>query len=301
VARRLVVEADGGSRGNPGPAGFGALVRDADTGVLLAEVAEAIGTATNNVAEYRGLIAGLRAAHSVDPEAKVDVRMDSKLVVEQMSGRWKIKHPSMRPLALEAASVFPPGQVGYSWIPRERNVHADRLANEALDAAARGSTWEPPAAQPPVATPDGPVDVDEAEVEPAPQTALVGWADLGPPTTFVLLRHGETAHTAAKRFSGSGGDDPALSDAGRLQAERAGRRRARPRRRRGDRGIAAAPHPGNRKRGRRAARPRRPYGGRVRRDRVRQLGRPDLRRSPRALARAAPRLARLAVSRPAGR
>jgi probable phosphoglycerate mutase len=189
--------------------------------VLLAEVAEAIGTATNNVAEYRGLIAGLRAAHSVDPEAKVDVRMDSKLVVEQMSGRWKIKHPSMRPLALEAASVFPPGQVGYSWIPRERNVHADRLANEALDAAARGSTWEPPAAQPPVATPDGPVDVDEAEVEPAPQTALVGWADLGPPTTFVLLRHGETEHTAAKRFSGSGGDDPALSDAGRLQAERA--------------------------------------------------------------------------------
>jgi probable phosphoglycerate mutase len=215
VGRRFVVEADGGSRGNPGPAGYGALVRDAATGELLAEVAEAIGTATNNVAEYRGLIAGLHAARELDPDASVEVLMDSKLVVEQMSGRWKVKHPSMRPLAVEAAGVLPAERVTYTWIPRERNRHADRLANEAMDAAARGETWISGAGFP------APVAVDEAEVEPAPQNALVGWADLGPPTTFVLLRHGETKYTAAKRFSGSGGDDAELSAVGREQAARA--------------------------------------------------------------------------------
>ncbi|KPI02466.1 Phosphoglycerate mutase [Actinobacteria bacterium OK074] len=132
--REFVVEADGGSRGNPGPAGFGAVVSDAVTGETLAEAAEFIGVATNNVAEYRGLLAGLRAAHELDPTASVHVRMDSKLVVEQMSGRWQIKHPSMKPLALQASRVFPPDRVTYEWIPRERNKHADRLANEAMDA-----------------------------------------------------------------------------------------------------------------------------------------------------------------------
>src|SRR5438067_3873667 len=92
VSRRLVVEADGGSRGNPGPAGYGAVVRDADSGEVLAEVAAAIGTATNNEAEYRGLIEGLRAAQTFEPSA-IEVRLDSKLVVEQMSSRWKVKHP----------------------------------------------------------------------------------------------------------------------------------------------------------------------------------------------------------------
>ena len=87
MSRELVVEADGGSRGNPGPAGFGALVRDAKTGELLKEIAESIGVATNNVAEYRGLIAGLRAAHDIDPAATISVLMDSKLVVEQMQGK----------------------------------------------------------------------------------------------------------------------------------------------------------------------------------------------------------------------
>ena len=96
MTRRLVVEADGGSRGNPGPAGYGALVRDAGTGKVLAERAESVGRATNNVAEYGGLVAGLQAALDLDPTADVEVRMDSKLVVEQMSGRWKIKHPDMQ-------------------------------------------------------------------------------------------------------------------------------------------------------------------------------------------------------------
>ncbi|ANH91277.1 bifunctional RNase H/acid phosphatase [Streptomyces sp. SAT1] len=139
--REFIVEADGGSRGNPGPAGYGAVVFDASDGQPLAEAAEYLGTVTNNVAEYRGLLAGLRAAHALDPGAAVHVRMDSKLVVEQMSGRWRIKHPDLQPLAAEAARVFPPGRVTYEWIPRARNKHADRLANEAMDAGARGEPW----------------------------------------------------------------------------------------------------------------------------------------------------------------
>ncbi|WP_432098284.1 bifunctional RNase H/acid phosphatase [Streptomyces sp. WAC 04229] len=141
--REFVVEADGGSRGNPGPAGYGAVVLDAATGESLVEAAEYLGVVTNNVAEYRGLLAGLRAAKELDPDARVHVRMDSKLVVEQMSGRWKIKHPDMKPLAAEAARVFPPGRVTYEWIPRADNKHADRLANEAMDAGARGEQWSP--------------------------------------------------------------------------------------------------------------------------------------------------------------
>ncbi|MEU6877308.1 bifunctional RNase H/acid phosphatase [Streptomyces sp. NPDC046712] len=143
--REVVVEADGGSRGNPGPAGYGAVVLDPVTGETLAERAEYIGVATNNVAEYKGLVAGLKAARELFPDARVHVRMDSKLVVEQMSGRWKIKHPDMKPLAAEAARVFPAHQVRYEWIPRERNKHADRLANEAMDAGKRGRQWEPSA------------------------------------------------------------------------------------------------------------------------------------------------------------
>ncbi|MFJ1651108.1 bifunctional RNase H/acid phosphatase [Streptomyces sp. NPDC088337] len=139
--REFIVEADGGSRGNPGPAGYGAAVLDAATGETLAEHAEYLGVATNNVAEYRGLLAGLRAAHALDPAAAVHVRMDSKLVIEQMSGRWKIKHPDLKPLATAAGRVFPADRVTYEWIPRERNKHADRLANEAMDAGARGEQW----------------------------------------------------------------------------------------------------------------------------------------------------------------
>jgi ribonuclease H / adenosylcobalamin/alpha-ribazole phosphatase len=138
VTRRLVVEADGGSRGNPGPAGYGAVVRDAATGEVLAEVSDSLGRATNNVAEYSGLIAGLTAAAGIARGADVEVRMDSKLVVEQMSGRWQIKHPDMRPLAAKARQAAAAlGRVSYTWVPRSRNAHADRLANQAMDAAAR--------------------------------------------------------------------------------------------------------------------------------------------------------------------
>ena len=216
---RLIVEADGGSRGNPGPAAYGAVVRDAETGQVLAERAEYIGIDTNNVAEYRGLIAGLTAAQEIDPDATVEARLDSKLVVEQLSGRWKIKHPSMRPLALRAREIMPADRVTYTWVPRERNKHADRLANEALDAAARGQTWSETTSN---AAPDGESQdepfVDEAEIEP-PAEKLVGWdIGLGTPTTTLLLRHGETAHTVRKLFSGSGGADPPLVENGRAQA-----------------------------------------------------------------------------------
>src|SRR3954453_15618530 len=98
---KVVVEADGGSRGNPGPAGYGAVVVDAVPDEVLAERADGIGRATNNVAEYRGLIAGLEAAIELGATS-VEARMDSKLVVEQMAGRWKVKHPSMQPLVAQA-------------------------------------------------------------------------------------------------------------------------------------------------------------------------------------------------------
>ncbi|MGW6565000.1 bifunctional RNase H/acid phosphatase [Streptomyces sp. NPDC054975] len=315
----VVVEADGGSRGNPGPAGYGAVVLDPVTGETLAERAEYIGVATNNVAEYKGLVAGLKAARELFPDAKVHVRMDSKLVVEQMSGRWKIKHPDMKPLAAEAARVFPASQVRYEWIPREKNKHADRLANEAMDAGKRGRQWEPSAstaaldrpAAPSVAPSGPPGDATagaararaalagagvgsasgagagaagtrtgsgtgigtgsgggraddglfaadetlaaqaraslataataeresaasgdfEAEAGAAAHPGRAthgpaaagapGWGapDMGAPATFVLLRHGETALTPEKRFSGSGGTDPELSAAGLRQAD----------------------------------------------------------------------------------
>ncbi|MEV6973345.1 bifunctional RNase H/acid phosphatase [Kitasatospora sp. NPDC093806] len=221
AARRFVVEADGGSRGNPGPAGYGAVVRDGDTGQIIAEAAEFIGHATNNVAEYKGLIAGLKAARELDPDASVDVRMDSKLVVEQMSGRWKIKHPDMQPLAAEARTILPRGQVKYTWIPREKNKDADRLANEAMDAGKAGRQWEPKASRAAAlpTTPVAPVEAAPLETA-APKAGWAAEADLGTPTTFVLLRHGETALTPEKRFSGSGGSDPELSEKGRWQAER---------------------------------------------------------------------------------
>ncbi|MEH0623955.1 bifunctional RNase H/acid phosphatase [Streptomyces stelliscabiei] len=302
--REFIVEADGGSRGNPGPAGYGSVVLDAVTGETLVEAAEYIGVATNNVAEYRGLIAGLKAAYELDPEASVRVRMDSKLVVEQLSGRWKIKHPDMKPLAAEAARVFPPGRVTYEWMPREQNKHADRLANEAMDAGKRGEQWSPAASTADLDTratrtaataapePSGPpgdatagaakaraalagattaartdgsraagtaaglraaetaadvraaetaADVRAAETVTDPRAAVTttdpdaartaadlraarnvasAAPDLGTPATFVLLRHGETPLTPQKRFSGSGGSDPSLSDVGRYQAER---------------------------------------------------------------------------------
>lgn len=130
---RFVIEADGGSRGNPGPAAYGTLIYHAETRETVFEIGQKIGIATNNVAEYQGLIAGLRALSELDPNAEVEVRMDSKLVVEQMSGNWKVKHENIKPLVSQAKEAFPPEKVKYVWVPRESNTRADALLNRALD------------------------------------------------------------------------------------------------------------------------------------------------------------------------
>ena len=213
VTGKLLVEADGGSRGNPGPAGYGAVVRDADSGEVLAELSESLGTTTNNVAEYSGLIAGLEKAADLAPGADVDVRMDSKLVVEQMSGRWQIKHPALQPLASRASQAARRlGRVRYEWVPRARNAHADRLANQAMDGAknggARAGGSSPEAGGPDSAPRPGP-----------------GWsAAQGEPTTTVLLRHGETPLSVERRFAGRG--DIPLTETGKLQAKAAAQRLA---------------------------------------------------------------------------
>jgi len=211
VSRRVVVEADGGSRGNPGPAAYGAVLKDAATGAVLGEDGTAIGVATNNVAEYSGLIAGLELARDLAPGATIEVRMDSKLVVEQMSGRWKVKHAAMKPLFEKARALAPAGTT-YTWMPRAENAHADRLVNEALDGTRSGVTV--------------PVDSLMEEIQgPADDAPYRGLPEpLAAPTTLILLRHGVTEHTTAKRFSGGlGGDNPGLSDEGREQVAEAAR------------------------------------------------------------------------------
>jgi probable phosphoglycerate mutase len=132
MARHFVITADGGSRGNPGAAAFGAVVYENDK--IVKEIGAAIGVASNNVAEYQGLIAGLKAVNEIDPKATILVKMDSKLVIEQMSGRWKVKHPNMKELAKQAFATHDPKLVSYQWIPREENSHADSILNDVLDS-----------------------------------------------------------------------------------------------------------------------------------------------------------------------
>lgn len=204
---RVTIEADGGSRGNPGVAGYGAVVLGPGREVL-AERAEGIGHATNNVAEYRGLIAGLEAAAELGA-TEVAARLDSKLVVEQMSGRWKVKHPDMIPLAAKARTLAARfDKVTYTWIPREQNSHADRLANAAMDG-----TWEQSAD---AAVPAAPAAVPESSP---------GWTGaVGKPTRFLLLRHGQTPLSVERRYSGRG--NPELTELGRAQAAGAAARLA---------------------------------------------------------------------------
>ncbi|MGY1745508.1 bifunctional RNase H/acid phosphatase [Blastococcus sp. SYSU D00695] len=212
MSGRFVVEADGGSRGNPGPAGYGALVRDAATGTVLAERAASVGRATNNVAEYGGLVAGLQAVLDLTGAgagtARVEVRMDSKLVVEQMSGRWKVKHPDMQKLAVQAQAIARQlGEVRYTWVPRAQNAAADALANSAMD----GRPVHRDLAAEPSRTED---DVQPAAPEREPAVT----------TVTHLLRHGQTEHTPERRFSGR--NELPLSAIGRAQAEAAAERAA---------------------------------------------------------------------------
>ncbi|MDA3649004.1 bifunctional RNase H/acid phosphatase [Saccharopolyspora indica] len=200
MSSAVLVEADGGSRGNPGPAGCGAVVRDAGTGAVLAERSIGLGVTTNNVAEYQGLIAGLRAAAELGA-VEVAVRMDSKLVVEQMAGRWKVKHANLQPLAAEARGLVDGfDRVSFEWIPRAANAHADRLANEAMDEQAGGNE-------------------QSARIRPS------GWLGAnGTPTKMLLLRHGQTPLSVERRYSGRG--DVALTELGERQVRAAGERLA---------------------------------------------------------------------------
>lgn len=194
---KVVIEADGGSRGNPGPAGYGAVVWTADHSTVLAESKQAIGRATNNVAEYRGLIAGLDDAVKLGA-TEAAVLMDSKLVVEQMSGRWKVKHPDLLKLYVEAqalASQF--RRINYEWVPRARNTYADRLANDAMDAAAQSAA----------------ADADPAKIVATESPTSPGWTGArGTPTRLLLLRHGQTELSEQRRYSGRG--NPGLNEVG---------------------------------------------------------------------------------------
>ena len=184
MARHFLLTADGGSRGNPGPAGYGSVITE--NGKIVAELYDYIGVATNNVAEYSGLIAGLTAINEIDANATVDVKMDSKLVVEQMSGRWQIKHADMRVLAQSARSAHNPSLVSYTWIPRDENSHADRLANKALDLQAGGG--------------------EVIQIQQNYLTERLLSSEKA--TTIFLIRHGETILTPFKKFSGDGPLNP---------------------------------------------------------------------------------------------
>ncbi|MGI8948716.1 MAG: bifunctional RNase H/acid phosphatase [Ornithinimicrobium sp.] len=223
MPRALLVEADGGSRGNPGVAGYGALVRDATTGALLAERAAPLGRASNNVAEYSGLIAGLQAVLDLElaGDAEVTVRMDSKLVVEQMAGRWKVKHQDMRRLALQARDLvrqveWAGGQVDFRWIPRADNAAADALSNDGMDGhTVRRDHGGAPADPDAPAFGEGWAPVAEVVLSTETTPTLEGSCRV------VLVRHGVTEFTLARRLDGRGGADPELAELGLEQARAA--------------------------------------------------------------------------------
>lgn len=208
----LVIEADGGSRGNPGPAGYGAVVRDGTTGEVLAERAEFLGVTTNNVAEYRGLIAGLQAAAAINSDAQIVARLDSKLVVEQMSGRWKIKHPEMQKLAREARAILPAANVSFTWIPRAENAAADSLANQAMDGGVGTHISNdygaepalPPAAEPGLPASESTVIVlirnGGAPVDRLRSLGSGAWADL-PAPAWVVSAPAERAKETAREIA----------------------------------------------------------------------------------------------------
>ena len=130
----LIAYIDGGARGNPGPAGYGVRIEQAD-GTLVEEFHASIGVATNNVAEYRGLIAALEWARKHDCPA-LQVRSDSLLLVQQMRGNYRVKHPGLQPLYARARLLaLEIGRVTYEHVGRALNAHADRLANAAMDDA----------------------------------------------------------------------------------------------------------------------------------------------------------------------
>ena len=221
---KLVIFADGGSRGNPGIAGSGTAVYNEDRSQLLREIAYVVGQkSTNNVAEYHGLLRGLEAAVELGAD-EVEFYMDSKLVVEQMNGRWTNKHPDMQKLAIEARRLL--NQIprfSLEWVPRAKNSVADELSNVAMDAAAKGD----PAGILDMGSGDGAEavaadgqdasgEVGGTSANTASSTAADWRPETGQSTRFILLRHGQTAMSAAKQYSGRA--NPELTELGKKQA-----------------------------------------------------------------------------------
>ncbi|NDE68730.1 MAG: bifunctional RNase H/acid phosphatase, partial [Microbacteriaceae bacterium] len=224
MTQRVLIEADGGSRGNPGPAGSGAVLIDFDSGTILAEIALFIGVATNNVAEYKAVLAAIELANEIAPEARLLVRMDSKLVVEQMSGRWKIKNEGMQELSVLMAKAIGSRDVSFEWIPREQNSKADSLANEAMDAESsvtRKFVGEPGTSTINVVTLASKNTAADLEYNPELPSSVRAPRNVTKKlTTVILVRHGRTALTETHKLSGRGGEDPQLSELGREDARK---------------------------------------------------------------------------------
>jgi len=224
MTNRLLIEADGGSRGNPGPAGSGAVLIDFDSGIILAEIALFIGVATNNIAEYRAVLAAIELANEIAPDAKLLVRMDSKLVVEQMSGRWKIKNEGMQDMSSQMVKAIGSRQISFEWIPREKNSKADSLANEAMDAETsviRKFVGEPGTSTINVVTVASKGTAADLEYNPELPSSVRAPRNVTKNlTTVILVRHGRTALTESHKLSGRGGEDPQLSELGRDDASK---------------------------------------------------------------------------------
>lgn len=206
---KVIIYADGGSRGNPGTAGSGTVIYAADGKTILDEIVYVVGKkSTNNVAEYYGLLRGVERAAELGA-TEVEFFMDSKLVVEQINGRWKIKHPDMQKLAVEARKYINTfDSFSLSWVARAKNSVADKLSNDAMDACAAGHPVGIVRGNRKSVAPEE--QEDEAVAEPAETTEGSStslqpqdWmGDRGDVTRFVLLRHGQTQMSVDKQYSG---------------------------------------------------------------------------------------------------
>lgn len=196
----IFLYADGASRGNPGPAAYGVHV-ETESGETIADFGESLGVATNNQAEYAAVIAGLRYLTQTE-HRRVVVRMDSKLVVEQLSGNWKIKNPGMVELAIEARALASKFEIEFQWIPREQNSAADANANRALDEGDFSTVSNSL--------------LELASIQPR---GIRAPRQLIEPTTLVVVRHGHTVNTERNVISGGDGTDPELSELGIWEAE----------------------------------------------------------------------------------
>ena len=139
--KKIIIYTDGGARGNPGPAGIGAIIAD-EKGKTLKKISEYIGVATNNFAEYEALIRALEAAHDLFgeklKEMRVEVRMDSELVVRQLQGAYKVKEPALKEQFARVGQLIGAlDTIFFTHVVREKNAHADKLVNDAIDSATK--------------------------------------------------------------------------------------------------------------------------------------------------------------------